>query len=267
VRRKGRKLLKKHGGSEPANAKVEEVFVVIPEEQKNCKKWLDCEWYGWIVRWLLLGTLEGQDVTERTRRMARRQARRFGLFDGREKPLFFVERGGKYAKCIVRDEVNEILRTYHDCHGHFAGKLLVARLINHVYWPTRYKDAVYYDYFTRHVFACAAEAATGKVAKELLESVADLFGWPPSVYTDNGTHFIGADFHGILVRHGIQHFPAPKTHPSSVALSECYVQLIMNILKRKVQGAEKTAWDMHLAGATQALNARILRIHGYSPAE
>jgi hypothetical protein len=95
------------------------------------------------VRWLLLGTLEGENVRERTRRMVCRQGGRFRLFDGREKSLFFVERGGKYTKCVARDEVVEILRTYHDCHGHFARKLLVAQLIKYVYWLTRYKDAVY----------------------------------------------------------------------------------------------------------------------------
>jgi hypothetical protein len=95
------------------------------------------------VRWLLLGTLEEEEVTERMRRMVRRQAGMFRLFEGREKSLFFVVRGGKYAKCLARDEVNESLRTYHDCHGHFARKLLLAQLINHIYWLTRYKDAVY----------------------------------------------------------------------------------------------------------------------------
>jgi hypothetical protein len=60
------------------------------------------------VRCLLLGTLEGEDVMERTRRMVCRQARRFRLFDGREKLLFFVERRGKYAQCVVWDEINQI---------------------------------------------------------------------------------------------------------------------------------------------------------------
>jgi hypothetical protein len=47
--KKGKKIGKKHGGLEPANGKVEEVFAVTLEEQKNCEKmaglrvvWMDC---------------------------------------------------------------------------------------------------------------------------------------------------------------------------------------------------------------------------------
>jgi hypothetical protein len=41
--KKGKNIGKKHGGSQAANRKVEEAFVVTLEEQKSWKKWLDCE--------------------------------------------------------------------------------------------------------------------------------------------------------------------------------------------------------------------------------
>ena len=83
------------------------------------------------------------------------------------------------------------------------------------------------DYFTRFFFARAVAAATGEAARTLFNTVTETFGDPLAAYTDNGQHLLGDEFHGTLVKRGIQHFPAPKTHPSSGGLAERYVQLVM----------------------------------------
>ena len=225
------------------------------------------------------------------------------------------------AECVNEDEVMGILEQCHDNHGHFGGKLLLARLIGRFYWPSRAKDAAYYartckecqlfgplrpsagikpivhlqpmdmlgmdfigpiapmsnsgnryivilvDYFTRYMFAQAVPNATGEAARNLLETVVDLLGWPLSIYTDNGPHFTGKEFHGLLEEHGVRHFPAPKSHPQSVGLAERYVQLLMNILKKEMQRASKVTWDEHIPGALRTLNTRALRVHGFTPAE
>lgn len=123
------------------------------------------------------------------------------------------------------------------------------------------------DYFTRHLFAKAVPQATGIAARNLFESVTSTFGNPLAVYTDNGAHFTGEDFHGLLVERDIKHFPAPKTHPSSVGLAERYVQLIMGILKRRVQTTNKALWDSLLPSAVMTLNTRGVQVHGYTPSE
>ena len=66
------------------------------------------------------------------------------------------------------------------------------------------------DYVKWHVSALLSPQATGEAARKLLESVVNLLGWPLSVYTDNGKHFTGKDFHRLLKEKGIMHFPAPK---------------------------------------------------------
>ena len=224
---------------------IGDVAAVTEVEKTQWEKWLESEWYGDVVLYLLVGSLEGTDLTARGRRMVRQKARRYRMFDRNEKGVFFVERGGKSARCVGEDEVLGILRARHDHHGHFGGKMLLEQMIGKYYWPTRAKDTAYYartwkecqlfgplrpsagirpivhlqpmdmigldfigpispvsesgnryivilvDYFTRHVFAHAAPQATGEAARKLLESVVDLLGWPLSVYTDNGTHFVG----------------------------------------------------------------------------
>ena len=123
------------------------------------------------------------------------------------------------------------------------------------------------DYFTRYIFARAVTHNTGEAAKDLLEAVAELLGWPLSVYTDNGAHFTGRDFHGLLEQKGIRHFPVPKSHPQSVGLAERYVQLLMTVIKKTMQGRNKKTWDEHIPAALHTLNTRALRIHGFTPAE
>ena len=123
------------------------------------------------------------------------------------------------------------------------------------------------DYFTRYLFAKAAVSATGASAKSLFESVTETFGNPLSVYTDNGAHFTGEDFHGTLEERGIKHFPAPKSHPSSFGLAERYVQLLMGILKWRVQKDSTNIWDMLIPSAVHTLNTRGVNVHGFTPSE
>ena len=149
------------------------------------------------------------------------------------------------ARCVDEVEITSILEKYHDNHGQFGGKMLLAQLIRRFYLPTRAKDTVYYartcrncqrlgplqpstgiwpivhlqpmdvlgmdvirpiapvtsagnryivilvDYFTRYMFANAVTHATGEAAKNLLENVTDLLGWPLSIYTVGPQNRVG----------------------------------------------------------------------------
>lgn len=284
--------------------------------------WMNSEWYGKLIRYLLRGDFGGQDVVKNERRRIRLWGRKFVLFDGeKRKGLFYKERDGRLALCVLQEDVGSTLARYHDCDGHFAGRLLVKYLLGKVYWPTRVKDCHYYartcqdcqsmgpirpsagikpvvhlqpfdmvgldfigpitptsaqgnrfiiimvDYFSRYLFARAVPAATGEAARGLFKTATETFGDPLAAYTDNGQHFVGEEFHGMLVRRRIKLFPAPKTHRSSVGLAERYVQLVMGILKRRIQGSRKELWDTLLPSAVQTLNTRGVKVHGYTPSE
>ena len=54
--------------------------------------------------------------------------------------LFFKERDGSLAGCVVEEEVGDILRSVHDAHGHFAHGVTSGRLYGQYYWPTRNAD-------------------------------------------------------------------------------------------------------------------------------
>ena len=123
------------------------------------------------------------------------------------------------------------------------------------------------DYFTRYLVAKAIVSATGASAKSLFESVTETFVNPLSVYTENGAHYTGDDIHGTLTERRIKHFPPPKSHPSSVGLVERYVQLLMGILKRRVQTDSKNIWDKLIPRAVHTLNTRRVKVHGFTAYE
>ena len=63
--------------------------------------------------------------------------------------------------------------------------------------------------------------------------------------------------------------PAPKTHPSSVGLSERYVQLLMTGLRATLLKGDRinADWETVLPEITHSINTRKLRVHGFTPSE
>jgi hypothetical protein len=74
-----------------------------------------------------------EDVGRNEARRIVRLAERFVLADsggtGEDSGhLFFRERDGSLAGCVVEEEVSEVLRNAHDAHGHFAQGITSGRL-------------------------------------------------------------------------------------------------------------------------------------------
>ena len=125
------------------------------------------------------------------------------------------------------------------------------------------------DYFSRHCWARAVKANTGAEAVQAIKDLSRIFGWPKSIYTDNGTHFAQGPLPVLLKEVGVRHFPAPKTHPQSIGLSERYVQLITFSLRTFLcqYPTAIRVWDVFLDSVVHALNCRTIKIMGYTPSQ
>jgi len=125
------------------------------------------------------------------------------------------------------------------------------------------------DYFTRFLFGKAVPDSQGKSAVSLLMEVVKQFGWPRTVYTDNGAHFVSGEFAKVLRMLSVVHLPAPKSHPQSVGLAERYVKLLVDGLKVTIMGKklQQEDWDLVVDSVVNAINTRVLSVHGFSPAE
>jgi hypothetical protein len=294
-------------GAEAKSMEAEEMRRKVREGKlrNRWEKWLRSEWYGTVVEYRLFGR-DGGDGSRSMRRRMEKKAADFRLIDakGAVPRLAYIERNGAQSWCILPEQVNEVLRYAHDCHGHFAEALTLKQLVGKFYWPSRAKDTPifcrscqncqYYgpkkpsqiqkpilhlqpldmigidylgpfnpvcegtnnryvilvvDYFSRFAWARAVECNDGETAvRFLLEEIVKVFGWPASVYSDNGPHFVQGVLPQVLAANGVRHFPAPKSHPSSVGLIEKYVQLILYGLRRHTLLEErgKFIWDRFL---------------------
>ena len=133
------------------------------------------------------------------------------------------------------------------------------------------------DYFTRYLFAEAIISTNGETVVQFIRQIAQRMEWPLAIYCDNASYFVKGVFPEELSKRNVLLFPAPITHPSSVGLAEKYVHLTMTALRTILQGGLGTErpdkemplnkWGDSLPAAVFAINNRIVKTHGFSPAQ
>lgn len=126
------------------------------------------------------------------------------------------------------------------------------------------------DYFSRFLWAKAVKQATSTNSLAFIQTeIVHHFGWPRTVYSDNGSHFVQGILPVELKRMDVRQFSAPIRHPASVGLAERYVQLILRGLRTTLQEDNRYIfmWDSFLENVVWAANSRAVRVHGFSPAE
>lgn len=97
-----------------------------------------------------------------------------------------------------------------------------------------------------------------------------IYGFPASLYFDNGSHFVGAETISLFESHGTKVTTAPISHPSSVGLVERNVQLVLAQIRKWVyaKGPQaKLYWGRAVSEILPNINGRLQRIHGFTPAE
>ena len=74
------------------------------------------------------------------RKSLEKAMRRYVLVDGREAKLFFREKNGELASCLLENNVPAVLASLHEGHGYFANGITLGRAYGRVYWPSRAYD-------------------------------------------------------------------------------------------------------------------------------
>ena len=68
--------------------------------------------------------------------------------------------------------------------------------------------------------------------------------------------------------HGITHFTGPVSHPSSTGLLEHAVQEMMSYVAKKcIEKGTREGWSLTIRDGIVEMNTKLVRIHGYSPAQ
>ena len=102
-------------------------------------KWMDEEWYSDVYHFLETLTIQKATATERER--VRKKASRFVV---KGKGLYFRDSDGMMKLCLGKDSIKEVLFEFHEgaVGGHFGRDITVARIRQHFWWLTLWKDVV-----------------------------------------------------------------------------------------------------------------------------
>ena len=105
------------------------------------EKWLQSGMDDTIVQ-ARLGELEDRimgakqmEIGRSERRVLERNMRCYVMIDGREPGLFFREKNGELASCILEKHVRKVLNDLQEGHGHFASRITLGHAYGKVYWP------------------------------------------------------------------------------------------------------------------------------------
>lgn len=125
------------------------------------------------------------------------------------------------------------------------------------------------NYFTRYLVAEAVPQATYANSVEFVDrKIVRPFGWPRAFYHDNGSHF-KKHLSAKLIEMKVKQYFAAISHPSSVGLAERYVQLVEKVFRAILQHHLDAIfeWDLLLPAVMNAINTRMIRAFGFTPAE
>nr|XP_023924870.1 uncharacterized protein LOC112036287 [Quercus suber] len=221
----------------------------------------------------------------------RRTAPRYWLStDGR---LYRRSFGGPYLLCLPPEKVPEILAELHDgiCGSHVGGRSLAYRAMTQgFWWPKMQRGAAEYvlkwldilgpfsratgnrrfvivavDYFTKWAEAEAlANIRDTDVKRFVWKNIVTRFGVPESLISDNGLQFDSKAFRIFCKDLGIKNKYSTLAYPQSNGLAEATNKVILNGLKRRLDGA-KGGWAKELPNVLWAYRTTPRRSTGESP--
>ena len=121
------------------------------------------------------------------------------------------------------------------------------------------------DYYSRYVVAWPSESIdSATVIKGFVDNVANKFGYPRKLQTDNGTSYSSNLFQDFCKRVGIKLVFSTPYRPQSNGLVERFNQSIVTTLRSYVDKCQLD-WDIYLSYVTFALNSSPSTTLGYPP--
>ena len=133
--------------------------------RRNWQKWLESGMYGKVVQARLDEEEDGalgvkrMEMGRSEKKILERAMRRYVLVEAVDPKLFYREKNGELASCVLESDVEKVLTDLHEGHGHFASSITLARAHGKVYWPSRAND------IARWVASCEACQRVTKIQK------------------------------------------------------------------------------------------------------
>jgi len=113
--------------------------------RKRGEKWLWSGMYGIVVQarldeWEGVVGCRRMLLGQSDRKRLQRMMRKYVLVDGEDPKLFFREKNGELASCVLEEDVSKVLQDLHAGHGHYASRITLGQGNGKVYGPSRAQD-------------------------------------------------------------------------------------------------------------------------------
>lgn len=191
------------------------------------------------------------------------------------KEFFFWPKMARDVDSFVNtcDTCKQIKPTNQNLRPLMGKPFLVQRPFQHVYadflgpYPKSKNGHMYIiilvDQLTKFPLAKAITKATALGAIKFFDEYFNIFGFPESILTDNGTQFVSKMLQEYLSSEGIKHLKTGSYAPQSNA-SERVNRSIITGIRAYIQDCHKN-WDLHLNRILAAIRSSIHTTIGTSP--
>jgi hypothetical protein len=133
-------------------------------QEDRWKDWISSPFYRKVVLYKLRGESAlldpAEDIGRNEAKLIRRRAQRFVMAEAAQARLFYKERSGRLAVCVLESELPKVLHSLHDVHGHFATGVTIGRAYGEYYWPTRDRDIAHWVSTCIHCQRCHTKLRT-----------------------------------------------------------------------------------------------------------
>ena len=121
------------------------------------------------------------------------------------------------------------------------------------------------DYYSRYVVAWASPTIdTEEVISGFIKNVANIYGYPETLQTDNGSSYASHQFRSFCRKSGIKHIFSTPYRPQTNGLVERFNQSIITALRSYTDTSQKL-WDRYISYVTFALNNSPSNTTGFPP--
>ena len=120
------------------------------------------------------------------------------------------------------------------------------------------------DIATRY---CILDTLPDKSSDTVVQATIKVFsdyGFPLYICSDNSTEFVNTLMEKLTKASGSTHIRSTPYHPQGNSVAERYVQTVINIIRKNVQGATHDC-DLYVKPAQLALNNKVAGTHGSTP--
>jgi transposase InsO family protein len=118
-----------------------EKYLTIENNLKSWKKYEWCSLFKHMIVYLRHELNEISVLSRQKRKVIINQSRKYSLVS-RKSLLMYHEKDDRRFSCLVKNQIESILKHLHDDHEHYSHAIILDRMKEETYWSTRIQNVI-----------------------------------------------------------------------------------------------------------------------------